>query len=78
MAKSFIIYYKRGTGTFVVTEPRPWARDNQDRFPNHNFQTTQPTTVEVESYLKDNFQFAEGHSDDNIRVIYNFDPSLEL
>jgi len=33
-AKHFMFYYKRGTGTFVVTEPRPWARENQNLFPD--------------------------------------------
>ncbi len=27
-AKNFIIYYKRGTGTYVVTEPRPSEEKN--------------------------------------------------
>ena len=36
-AKHFMIYYHRGTGTYVVTEPRPWARENQHYFPNYGF-----------------------------------------
>jgi hypothetical protein len=28
-AKHFMIYYQKGSGTYVVTEPRPWARENQ-------------------------------------------------
>jgi hypothetical protein len=30
--KHFLIYYHRGAGTFVVTEPRPSARENQYSF----------------------------------------------
>ncbi len=48
--KHFIIYYQQGTGTYVVTEPKPWARENQNHFPNHNFidNDNTPTTDEKE------------------------------
>jgi hypothetical protein len=36
-AKHFMMYYKRGTGTFIITEPLPWARENQELFPDYNF-----------------------------------------
>jgi hypothetical protein len=48
-AKHFMIYYQKGSGTYVVTEPRPWARENQHHFPNYNFQ---PTTIQRQTLLK--------------------------
>ena len=51
-AKHFVIYYQRGAGTFVVTEPRPWARENQHHFPNFTFQpNNHPTPIEIEKWL---------------------------
>lgn len=78
MAKHFMIYYKQGTGTYVVTEPRPWARENQHLFPGRNFVNDHPTTEEIENCLTDNHQFVVGHDDVNVKVIHNLDPNLGL
>ena len=34
-AKHFIMYYQKGAGTYIITEPRPWARENKDLGRNH-------------------------------------------
>lgn len=73
-----MIYYKRGTGTFVVTEPRPWARENQHHFPEYDFIDNHPTTNVIQNYLITNFNFVVGHADDEISVIHNLDPNLNL
>lgn len=78
MAKHFMIYYKQGTGTYVVTEPRPWARENQGYFPGFDFINNHPTTDEVENYLINNQQFVVGHNDNDVKVIHNLDPGLGL
>ncbi|GAA6765734.1 hypothetical protein AAFH68_16720 [Flavobacterium sp. CGRL1] len=78
MAKQFMIYYKRGTGTFVVTEPRPWARENQHHFPGIDFKKNHPKTDTIQNYLIENFNFTVGHNDDQISVIFNLDPNLDL
>ena len=52
MAKHFIIYYKEGTGTFITTEPRPWARENQAHFPDYTFTSEDfPNTNTIINYL---------------------------
>ena len=78
MAKQFIIYYKRGTGTFVVTEPRPWARENRHHFPEIDFEKKHPTTKYIQNYLINHLNFNIGHEDDEISVIYNLDPNLNI
>lgn len=82
-AKHFIIYYKRGTGTFVVTEPKPWARENQNHFPEYEFldNPTTPTTQTIEAYLINNHGFtASPHNNNNnpIHLIFNLDPNVNL
>lgn len=78
-AKHFMIYYQRGTGTYVVTEPRPWARENQHYFPNYNFQpNNHPTTNAIEAWLIENKKFQKVVDDDSISLIQNIDPNLEL
>lgn len=27
-AKHFLIFYQKGVGTYIITEPRSWAREN--------------------------------------------------
>jgi hypothetical protein len=57
-AKHFMIYYGTGTGTYIVTEPRPWARENQNLFPNFTFQpNNHPTTNFIEDWLIENRNF---------------------
>ena len=80
MAKQFIIYYKQGTGTYVVTEPRPWARENQGHFPDYDFtQDNHPTSEVIRNYLIENFGFIQNpNGNDEINLIYNLDPGLVL
>jgi len=74
-AKHFMIYYKRGTGTYVVTEPRPWARENQHHFPNYTFQpNNHPTTDTVEAWLIENRNFQRVVDNDFVSLIQNVDP----
>jgi hypothetical protein len=51
-AKYFMIYYHKGSGTFVVTEPRPWARENQHHFPNCTFQPNNHHTTDTVETLQ--------------------------
>jgi len=78
-AKHFMIYYQRGTGTYVVTEPRPWARENQNHFPNYTFQpNNHPTTDVVEDWLIHNRNFMRIVDTDFVSLIQNVDPDLDL
>ena len=78
-AKHFVIYYQRGAGTFVVTEPRPWARENQHHFPNFTFQPNNyPTPIEIEKWLIDNRNFRKVVNTADIVVVQNLDPNLTL
>ncbi len=78
-AKHFVIYYQRGAGTFVVTEPRPWARENQHHFPNFTFQpNNHPTPIEIEKWLIDNRNFRKVVNTADIVVVQNLDPNLTL
>jgi hypothetical protein len=81
--KHYLIYYKQGTGTFIVTEPRPWARENQHHFPGFNFINAQvgnhPTTGDVEDYLMANFGFIQNvNPAAGISLLYNFDPNVGI
>lgn len=78
-AKHFMIYYKRGTGTYIVTEPRPWARENQHLFPNYTFQqNNHPTTDTVEAWLIDNRNFQRVVDNDFVSLIQNVNTDLDL
>jgi hypothetical protein len=78
-AKHFMIYYQRGTGTYVVTEPRPWARENQHHFPDYTFQAdNHPTTNNIEAWLIENKQFIRVVDNDFVSLIQNVDPNLDL
>jgi hypothetical protein len=78
MAKHFIIYYKQGTGTYVVTEPRPWAKENQQHFPHFDFINSHPTTAEIENWLIHNRQFQQVINTPEIVVLQNLNPILNL
>ena len=74
-----MIYYQRGTGTYVVTEPRPWARENQHHFPAYTFQhNNHPTTDFVETWLIDIKNFKRVVDNDSISLIQNVDPNLDI
>jgi DNA-binding GntR family transcriptional regulator len=78
-AKHFMIYYQTGSGTYVVTEPRPWARENQHHFPNYNFQqNNHPTTEVIEAWLIENRSFQRVVNNNSISLIQNVDPNLVL
>lgn len=78
-AKHFMIYYHKGTGTYVVTEPRPWARENQHHFLNYNFQpNNHPTTEFIEAWLIENKHFQRVVENDNISLIQNVEPDIDL
>lgn len=49
--KHFMMFYLRGSDTFIVTEPRPWAKENQNLFPDYDFLTRFPSTKAVEDRL---------------------------
>ncbi|GAO42321.1 hypothetical protein FPE01S_01_13350 [Flavihumibacter petaseus NBRC 106054] len=75
-----MIYYKRGTGTFIVTEPKPWAHENQKHFPEYSFNDGDvPTVDEIETYLIKNYNFKlEADKINKISVLFNLNPSLNL
>lgn len=77
-AKHFMIYYKNGTGTYIVTEPRPWARENQHLFPQFDFLTNHPTTEFIENWLINNKAFQKIVDTPNIIAIQNLNPNLNL
>jgi hypothetical protein len=78
-AKHFMIYYQNGSGTYVVTEPRPWARENQHHFPNYTFQpNNHPTTEVIEAWLIENRNFQRVINNNSISLIQNVNPDLDL
>jgi hypothetical protein len=76
--KHFLIYYKRGTGTFIVTEPLPWARENQAHFPNYNFTSRVPTTNGICEYLVKEYKFKKQVDKSGVKAYTNLDPDLNL
>lgn len=76
--KHFMIYYQQGAGTYVVTEPMPWARENINLFKSYgyDFKTKNPTPNEIEKILIDNFNFKLEVKNDKILLIQNLDPNL--
>jgi hypothetical protein len=77
-AKHFMMYYKRGTGTFVVTEPRPWAKENQILFPDYDFIERVPTTNTVEQLLINQYDFQKVVENEDVVLIQNVDTNLNL
>jgi hypothetical protein len=77
-AKHFIIYYQKGAGTYIVTEPRPWARENKKHFPAHDFITNHPTVAKIEKVLIERFHFKKVVNTKNIVLIQNVDPDLNF
>lgn len=77
--KHFMIYYKKGTGTYVITEPRPWARENLHLFIGVPLQDGAPRTKTIEDYLIDKHKFKiEEYNDENVTVLINLDPLIDL
>ena len=75
-AKNYIIYYQAEAGTYVVTEPRPWARGNKSLFPAYDFITSEPNVDTIERYLFQHHGFNRVVSTPEIVVLINVDPSL--
>lgn len=77
--KVFLIFYKIGTGTFIITEPIPWARENQKHFPTYNFTSKNiPTTNTICKYLRKNYNFEKQVDKNGIKAYTNLDPDLNL
>jgi hypothetical protein len=78
--KHFMIYYKKGTGTYITTEPRPWSRENQNLFPNFNFvdNNNSPNTNFIENLLTNDHNFIRVYDDDDVTLIQNINPNLDL
>ncbi len=74
-AKHFMMYYHRGTGTFIVTEPRPWSKENQNFFPEYDFVRQYPTTNLVETRLINEYGFRRVVQNDDVVLIQNLDTS---
>ena len=77
-AKHFMMYYKRGTGTFVLTEPRPWAKENQTLFPDYDFIQRVPTTNAVEKLLINQYAFQKVIENEDVVLIQNLDTARDL
>lgn len=77
-AKHFIIYYQKGAGTYIVTEPRPWARENKKHFPTHDFITNHPTVAKIEKVLIESFHFKKVVNTKDIVLIQNVAPDLSF
>jgi hypothetical protein len=73
-AKHFIIYYQNGSGTYVITEPRPWARENQSFFPTYDFIKNHPNVETIENFLINNKNFQKVVNTEDFVVIQNLDP----
>ena len=77
-AKHFIMYYQKGAGTYIITEPRPWARENKEHFPKYNFTSKHPTVAKIEKVLIDQFNFKKVLTTKDIVLIQNIDPNLNF
>lgn len=77
--KHFLIFYKKGTGTFIITEPLPWARENQAHFfPKYNFTTKVPTTNAICEYLEKKYKFKKQVDKSGVKAYTNLDPDLNM
>jgi hypothetical protein len=77
-AKHFMMYYKRVTATFVLTEPRPWAKENQTLFPDYDFIQRVPTTNAVEQLLINQYDFQKVIENEDVVLIQNLETTLDL
>lgn len=76
-SKHFMIYYCKSAGTFVVTEPLPWARQNQEYFPEYDFITNKPRTEDVNLWLVNHRNFLREIYEGFV-LLYNFNPNINL
>jgi hypothetical protein len=73
--KHFVIYYHIGTGSYVVTSPRAWARENSHLFPDIDFNASHPRTIDICNLLKRDFGFNTKRYDaPRVSVTYKLDP----
>jgi hypothetical protein len=73
--KHFVIYYHIGTGTYVVTSPRAWARENSHLFPDIDFNVNHPTTNAICNLLRSDFGFKTQRYDaPRVSVTFKLDP----
>jgi hypothetical protein len=77
-AKHFMVYYQRGTGTFIVTEPRPWAKENRHVFLEYNFINQIPTTKSVERRLIEDYGFRKVIENEDIVLLQSLNTNLEF
>ena len=74
-----MMYYKKGTGTYIITEPLPWARENQSYFPKYTFQAKDcPTTQIIEKWLIKNKDFKKVVDNETVSLIQNLASEFEL
>ena len=77
--KHFVIYYSKDLGTYVTTEPRPWARANKHLFPTFNFVLREPSTEEDVQLLETDYNFkTEVYSNEKGAVHINLNPELTI
>jgi|GEM_PF-2546138 len=77
--KHFIIYYQIGTGTYVVTSPRAWARENNHLFPGVVFTGTNPTTNQIVKLLTEKYGFeTKNYQEPKVSVTYNMAPLFKF
>lgn len=77
-AQHFIMFYKNGTGTFIITEPRPWARENRHFFPEFDFVESHPTTKFIEEWLMKHKGFEKVLSTNQVVLIQNLNLNIDL
>ncbi|SHJ56285.1 hypothetical protein [Flavobacterium haoranii] len=76
--KHFMIYYQKGSGTYVVTEPMPWARENKELFVDFDFNSKKPTSEVIEKLLIEKFNFKIMVDDNKVKLIQNLNPNLSF
>jgi hypothetical protein len=77
--KHFMMYYKQGTGTYIITEPMPWSRENRGLFLNYDFTpNNRPTTNYIEDFLINNYGFTRVFENDEITLIQNLNFDNDL
>ncbi len=77
--KHFMIYYKKGTGTVIVTEPRPWSRENTNLFSEeYDFIVKFPTTNNIEKLLIKNYNFKKVINEKGIVLLQNLDINFDF
>lgn len=77
-AKHFIMCYQKGAGTYIITEPRPWARENKQHFPTYDFISKHPTVAKIEKVLIDRYHFKKVLITKDIVLVQNIYPSLNF